>query len=130
MEVARYAREGRDVVLIGHAGHPEVEGTMGRFDSANGGRMHLIENVEQARKLEVRAPEKTRFRHADHAVGGRHRRHRERTARAFSDAREPAPRGHLLRNAESAGRGERAHRELRRAGRRRLDHQLQFQPPA
>ena len=41
MEVARYAREGRDVVLIGHAGHPEVEGTMGRFDTGNGGHMHL-----------------------------------------------------------------------------------------
>src|ERR1044071_9860479 len=54
MEVARYAREGRDVVLIGHAGHPEVEGTMGRFDTGNGGHMHLIENVEQARRLEVR----------------------------------------------------------------------------
>ena len=54
MEVARYAREGRDVVLIGHAGHPEVEGTMGRFDTSNGGHMHLIVNVEQARRLEVR----------------------------------------------------------------------------
>src|SRR5262245_59185305 len=54
MEVSRYAREGRDVVLIGHAGHPEVEGTMGRFDTSQGGHMHLIENVEQARKLEVR----------------------------------------------------------------------------
>jgi 4-hydroxy-3-methylbut-2-enyl diphosphate reductase len=42
------------VVLIGHAGHPEVEGTMGRFDTGNGGHMHLIENVEQARRLEVR----------------------------------------------------------------------------
>ena len=54
MEVSRYAREGRDVVLIGHAGHPEVEGTMGRFDTANGGHMHLVENVEQAEKLQVR----------------------------------------------------------------------------
>jgi 4-hydroxy-3-methylbut-2-enyl diphosphate reductase len=61
MEVARYARDGRDVVLIGHAGHPEVEGTMGRFDDRNGGHMHLIENVEQARKLEVRDPERLAF---------------------------------------------------------------------
>ena len=38
MEVQRYAREGRDVILIGHAGHPEIEGTMGRFDSSYGGR--------------------------------------------------------------------------------------------
>ena len=61
MEVARYAREGRDVVLIGHAGHPEVEGTMGRFDASQGGRMHLIENVEQARRLQVRDPAKLVF---------------------------------------------------------------------
>jgi len=61
MEVARYAREGRDVVLIGHAGHPEVEGTMGRFDTANGGHMHLIENVEQAGRLEVRDPGRLAF---------------------------------------------------------------------
>jgi 4-hydroxy-3-methylbut-2-enyl diphosphate reductase len=61
MEVSRYAREGRDVVLIGHAGHPEVEGTMGRFDTAHGGHMHLIENVEQAQNLEVRDPDRLAF---------------------------------------------------------------------
>jgi 4-hydroxy-3-methylbut-2-en-1-yl diphosphate reductase len=61
MEVSRYAREGRDVVLIGHAGHPEVEGTMGRFDTANGGRMHLVENVAQAALLEVHDPQRLAF---------------------------------------------------------------------
>jgi 4-hydroxy-3-methylbut-2-enyl diphosphate reductase len=61
MEVARYAREARDVVLIGHAGHPEVEGTMGRFDTSLGGHMHLVENVEQAAKLEVRDPDRLAF---------------------------------------------------------------------
>jgi len=61
MEVSRYARDGRDVVLIGHAGHPEVEGTMGRFDTSNGGHMHLVENVEQAGKLEVRDPARLAF---------------------------------------------------------------------
>ena len=61
MEVSRYAREGRDVVLIGHAGHPEVEGTMGRFDTAKGGHMHLVENVDQARQLQVRDAERLAF---------------------------------------------------------------------
>jgi 4-hydroxy-3-methylbut-2-enyl diphosphate reductase len=61
MEVARYARDGRDVVLNGHAGHPEVEGTMGRFDTSQGGHMHLIENVEQARSLQVRDPARLAF---------------------------------------------------------------------
>ena len=84
MEVARYAREGRDVVLIGHAGHPEVEGTMGRFDTGNGGRMHLIENVEQAREARGARSREARVRHADHAVGGRHRGHRQCAARAVS----------------------------------------------
>ena len=40
MEVTRFAREAREVVLIGHAGHPEVEGTMGRFDPSQGGRIY------------------------------------------------------------------------------------------
>src|SRR6187551_3397549 len=61
LEVARYARDGRDVVLIGHAGHPEVEGTMGRFERDQGGEIHLIESVEDAWKLEVRNPETLAF---------------------------------------------------------------------
>jgi 4-hydroxy-3-methylbut-2-enyl diphosphate reductase len=54
MEVQRYATEGRDVILIGHAGHPEVEGTMGRFDASFGGRMHLVESVADVERLAVR----------------------------------------------------------------------------
>jgi 4-hydroxy-3-methylbut-2-en-1-yl diphosphate reductase len=54
MEVQRYAREGRDVILIGHAGHPEIEGTMGRFDASFGGRMHLVQNVADVAALQVR----------------------------------------------------------------------------
>jgi len=58
MEVNRYAREGRDVLLIGHAGHPEVEGTMGRFDTSGGGRIRLIETVADAERVEVTDPER------------------------------------------------------------------------
>ena len=61
LEVARYARDARDVVLIGHAGHPEVEGTMGRFDSSLGGAIHLVENVADAHQLQVRRPETLSF---------------------------------------------------------------------
>jgi 4-hydroxy-3-methylbut-2-en-1-yl diphosphate reductase len=61
MEVQRYAREGRDVILIGHSGHPEVEGTMGRFDTSFGGHMHLIQNIEDARTVEVRDPANLAF---------------------------------------------------------------------
>ena len=56
MEVARFAREAREVILIGHEGHPEVEGTMGRFDSSYGGRIVLIESVEDAESVVVRDP--------------------------------------------------------------------------
>ncbi len=56
MEVARFAREAREVVLIGHAGHPEVEGTMGRFDSSLGGRILLVESIADVARLEVRDP--------------------------------------------------------------------------
>jgi 4-hydroxy-3-methylbut-2-enyl diphosphate reductase len=61
MEVQRYAREGRDVILIGHAGHPEVEGTLGRFDSSGGGRMHLVQNLDDVATLTVRDPLKLAF---------------------------------------------------------------------
>lgn len=56
MEVKRYAQEGRDVVLIGHAGHPEVEGTMGQFDDTKGGRIHLVESPRDVARLAVRDP--------------------------------------------------------------------------
>ena len=61
MEVQRYARDGRDVILIGHAGHPEVEGTMGRFDTSFGGKMHLIESVADVASLTVRDPQQLAF---------------------------------------------------------------------
>lgn len=61
MEVARFAREAREVILIGHEGHPEVEGTMGRFDAAQGGRIVLIESVEDAANVTVRDPARLAF---------------------------------------------------------------------
>jgi 4-hydroxy-3-methylbut-2-enyl diphosphate reductase len=56
MEVARLGRTGRSVVLIGHAGHPEVEGTMGQWNPANAGEILLVESVECVAKLEPRFP--------------------------------------------------------------------------
>ncbi|HWD37138.1 MAG TPA: 4-hydroxy-3-methylbut-2-enyl diphosphate reductase [Casimicrobiaceae bacterium] len=49
-EVAKMHREGREIVMIGHAGHPEVEGTMGQCE----GRVHLVESVDDVARLEVR----------------------------------------------------------------------------
>jgi len=61
MEVQRYARDGYDVILIGHSGHPEVDGTLGRFDTSFGGRICLVQDVNDARTLQVRDPSKLAF---------------------------------------------------------------------
>jgi 4-hydroxy-3-methylbut-2-enyl diphosphate reductase len=61
MEVVRYARDAREVVLIGHAGHPEVEGTMGQFDTRFGGAIHLVETPEDVERLSIRQPERVAF---------------------------------------------------------------------
>lgn len=62
LEVSKHARAGRDVVLVGHAGHPEVEGTMGQYEkSAAGGRIHLVENAEDVANLEIARPDDMAF---------------------------------------------------------------------
>ena len=55
MEVVRSSRDGNECVLIGHHGHPEVEGTMGRYDSSKGGAIYLVENIEDVAKLQVKS---------------------------------------------------------------------------
>jgi 4-hydroxy-3-methylbut-2-enyl diphosphate reductase len=57
LEVMRYAQEGRECILIGHHGHPEVEGTMGQFDASHGGRMYLIEDLDDVTALQVNHPD-------------------------------------------------------------------------
>lgn len=57
MEVVRYSRDGSECVLIGHEGHPEVEGTMGQYRSREGGQIYLVENESDAAKLKVQHPE-------------------------------------------------------------------------
>ncbi|MFB1011953.1 MAG: 4-hydroxy-3-methylbut-2-enyl diphosphate reductase, partial [Thiopseudomonas sp.] len=61
LEVLRYSREGRECVLIGHAGHPEVEGTMGQYDASQGGAIYLVENEQDVASLEVRDPQTLAF---------------------------------------------------------------------
>lgn len=58
IEVTRHCRAGRDVILIGHEGHPEVEGTMGQWSSQGAqGQIYLVENIQSAEVLEVSQPE-------------------------------------------------------------------------
>lgn len=57
MEVSRDAKNARDTILIGHAGHPEVEGTMGQFDASHGGQIYLVEDINDAEKININNPE-------------------------------------------------------------------------
>lgn len=61
IEVIKYAKEGREVILIGHAGHPEVEGTMGRYDTSDGGRIILVETVDDVETIDVQNPSALAF---------------------------------------------------------------------
>lgn len=61
MEVISYSREGREAVLIGHQGHPEVEGTMGQYDRSAGGDIYLVEDEAGVAALEVKDPERLAF---------------------------------------------------------------------
>lgn len=60
MEVTRASRRHNECVLIGHSGHPEVEGTMGQYSSESGG-IYLVESVEDVAKLEVKHPENLHY---------------------------------------------------------------------
>jgi 4-hydroxy-3-methylbut-2-en-1-yl diphosphate reductase len=57
VEVGKMRREGREVIMIGHAGHPEVEGTMGQVDDG----IYLVETVDDVAKLQVKQPDKLAF---------------------------------------------------------------------
>src|SRR5512139_3316218 len=61
LEVARHAKVGREVILIGHQGHPEVEGTMGQYDTSVGGSIYLVERPADVAKLQVRNPDELAF---------------------------------------------------------------------
>ena len=61
LEVVRYSNDGRECVLIGHAGHPEVEGTMGQYDERHGGHIYLVENEADVATLQVTRPDRLAF---------------------------------------------------------------------
>lgn len=61
LEVARYCRDGYDVVLIGHRGHPEVEGTMGQCRRDGPAHIHLVETLEDVGRLLVTNPDRIAF---------------------------------------------------------------------
>jgi 4-hydroxy-3-methylbut-2-enyl diphosphate reductase len=54
IEVSRMREQGKEIVMIGHAGHPEVEGTMGQSEGGDNGGMYLVESPDQVRNLKVK----------------------------------------------------------------------------
>ncbi|MEH6389713.1 MAG: 4-hydroxy-3-methylbut-2-enyl diphosphate reductase [Pseudomonas profundi] len=61
LEVSKYSRDGRECILIGHAGHPEVEGTMGQYDTSKGGAIYLVEDEADVAELDIRDPSSLAF---------------------------------------------------------------------
>ncbi len=61
IEVTRYSREGRETILIGHKNHPEVEGTMGQYDTSFGGAVYRVDSPQEVAELQVHNPEKLAF---------------------------------------------------------------------
>ena len=61
LEVSKYSNEGMECILIGHAGHPEVEGTMGQYDYSQGGDIYLVENERDVDALAVKNPARLAF---------------------------------------------------------------------
>ena len=122
-EAERHHEAGRTVVLIGHAGHPEVVGTMGQLPA---GAVLLVQDVAEAERLEAGRSAQPRLRHADDLVGRRHDRDRGGAASPLPGHPWPQDGGHLLRHHQPAGGGEGDRRALRCAGGDRRPQLLQL----
>ena len=125
VQARRYAADGYTVILIGHAGHEEVVGTMGEIPDS----IVLVESKEQVAALELPARDEARLRHADDALGRRDRRGDRRAPRAVPRDPRAAARGHLLRHLEPPVGGQGAAREDRPAARDRLAELVELEPP-
>jgi hypothetical protein len=80
VEVAKLHKEGFEFIMIGHKGHPEVEGTMGQLDSG----IHLVEDVADVARIQPGADAEAGGGDPDHPERGRRRRHRRRGQGALS----------------------------------------------
>ncbi len=93
MEVARHCKAGREAVLIGHAGHPEVEGTLGQWlrHPPRGNRIYLVETPGRCGGAATQVSAGYGLCHADHLVGGRYQGDHPRAAGALSGHHRPPP---------------------------------------
>ncbi len=124
-EGRRYARQDREIVLVGHAGHAEVEGTIGQVP----GTVHLVQTADDVAKLQHPRPGEAGLYYPDDVVGGRHPRHHRGAESAVSRDRRAGRARHLLCHAEPPAGGARSGPAGRPDPGRRLPQFLQFQPP-
>ena len=118
--------QGRRLILIGHAGHPEVEGTMGQISEP----VTLVQTENDVDSLDIPARHAGRLRHADDAQRRRHPRHHRRAASPLHRHRRTGNPRHLLRDAEPADRGARTLEAGGRYSGGRRQEQFQLQPAA
>ena len=122
----RYVRDARQLILIGHAGHPEVEGTKGRIRGAG------ASGADRGRCRKARDPARHagRLCDADDAERGRHPRHHRGAGAEILRRGRPGHARYLLCDAKPAKRGARPVQARRRAAGGGGQQQFQFQPPA
>ncbi len=123
LEARRFADDDRTILLIGHAGHEEVEGTSGQAPE----RTILVQSVEEARAGGGPRPGSALLPHPDHAVGRRDEPDRRCPPVAVPGDPGPTSRRHLLRNPEPPGCREGGRSARRCRARDRLQELLQFQ---
>ena len=126
VEVAKMRDQGREIVMIGHRGHPEVEGTMGQ----SGGGMHLVETPGDVDRLEVSDPGNLAFVTQTTLSMDDARVVMDALKRRFPGIVGPEEGRHLLCHAESPGCGQGARAPERRRDRRRLAEQLELESAA
>ena len=123
VEAERQFFEGREILLIGHAGHPEVVGTTGQLPE---GAVRLIETVEDARAFVPRRRRPARRDYPDHLVGRRHQGDSQPAQGAFPAHGDAAQGRYLLRHHQPPGGGEADRARLRAHDRGGLAQQLEL----
>ena len=126
IEAARHHEQGLEILLIGHAGHPEVEGTMGQLPE---GAVTLIETVADARAFTPSDPDKLAYATQTTLSVDDTAADRRRAQEPLPQHRRAAQRGHLLRHDKPAGGGQGDRPTHRLPARRRRPQQLELAAP-
>ena len=122
-EARRFAGRGDTVLLVGHAGHDETEGTLGEVP----GRIHLVQNADEAERIAVADPDKVAVLLQTTLAVDEAEQTVERAAQTIPAHRVVGDRRHLLRDHQPAERGDRDRRRVRRRHRARLAELVQLE---